>query len=64
MNTVEKFFVILASLLILATVFGTPAVLLIAAKMESETYNRLTGARTTTWDAIWVDLKVTTPVKQ
>lgn len=25
---------------------------------ESRTYNRLTGANTTTWDAMWVELRV------
>ncbi len=25
---------------------------------ESETYNRLTGAHTTWWDAMWVELRV------
>ena len=28
------------------------------AKMESDTYNRLTGAHTTWWDACWVELRV------
>ena len=26
---------------------------------ESQTYNKLTGAKTTAWDAIWVELRVT-----
>lgn len=26
---------------------------------ESQTYNKLTGANTTFWDAIWVELRVT-----
>ena len=30
----------------------------VSATMESRTYNRLTGAHTTTWDAIWVELRV------
>ena len=30
-----------------------------SAKMESDAYNRLTGANTTWWDAIWLDLRVT-----
>lgn len=28
------------------------------ALMESNTYNRLTGANTTWWDALWVELRV------
>lgn len=30
----------------------------VQAKMESNTYNRLTGAHTTWWDACWVELRV------
>jgi hypothetical protein len=26
--------------------------------LEAKTYNRLTGAKVSTWDAIWVDLRV------
>lgn len=26
--------------------------------MESKTYNKLTGANTTWWDAMWVELRV------
>lgn len=29
-----------------------------SAANESATYNRLTGAHTTTWDALWVELRV------
>jgi hypothetical protein len=33
--------------------------------MESRTYNRLTGASTTWWDAVWVELRVQDqPIKQ
>jgi hypothetical protein len=28
------------------------------ASMESHTYNKLTGANTTWWDALWVELRV------
>lgn len=28
------------------------------ATNESATYNRLTGAHTTAWDALWVELRV------
>lgn len=31
---------------------------LIQPYMESMTYNKLTGAKTTTWDAMWVELRV------
>lgn len=32
---------------------------LIQPFMESQTFNKLTGADTTVWDAIWVELRVT-----
>ena len=28
------------------------------ASQEASTYNRLTGANVTTWDALWIDLRV------
>ena len=31
---------------------------IVGAYLESQTYNRLTGAHTTTWDAMWVELRV------
>ena len=31
---------------------------LFASKMESNTYNKLTGAHTTWFDALWVELRV------
>lgn len=35
-----------------------------SAWQESRTYNRLTGAKTTTWDAMWVELRVQdSPIK-
>jgi hypothetical protein len=34
------------------------AVFWVRAYFESRTYNRLTGAHTTTWDALWVELRV------
>lgn len=37
------------------TVAGTWATL---SSFESKAYNRITGARTTTWDAMWVNLQV------
>ena len=30
----------------------------VQAKMESATFNKLTGAQTTWWDAMWVELRV------
>ncbi len=39
------------------------AIVVVPAYFESAAYNRLTGANTTTWDAIWLDLRVTEGVK-
>lgn len=43
------------SILLLITIL---ALALIQPAMESNTYNKLTGAKTTPWDAIWVELRV------
>lgn len=43
----------IVALILLAIVGG-----FVQAKMESDTYNRLTGAHTTWWDACWVELRV------
>lgn len=32
--------------------------LIIKSHYEAETYNRLTGGTATTWDALWVQLRV------
>ena len=32
------------------------------AKMEASAFNRLTGAKVSTWDAMWVELRVDVPV--
>lgn len=34
------------------------ALMVVSSHFESKTYNKLTGANTTTWDAIWVELRV------
>lgn len=44
--------------LMVAVVVGILFLGCISAKMESDTYNRLTGAHTTWWDAMWVELRV------
>ncbi len=31
---------------------------IIAAYFEAQAYNRVTGSNVTTWDAIWLDLRV------
>lgn len=42
----------------LALFAGLLALKWFSAIQESRTYNRLTGAETTTWDALWVELRV------
>lgn len=39
----------------LLVIFG---IVLFASAHESRVYNELTGANTTTWDAVWVELRV------
>ncbi len=39
------------------------AVVFVQATMESKTYNKLTGAQTTWWDALWVELRVQAPTR-
>lgn len=46
--------IFLASLILcIAFFFG-----FIQPKMESSTYNKITGAQTTWWDALWLELRV------
>lgn len=33
-------------------------IVVMPAYFEAKTYNKLTGAKATTWDAIWVELRV------
>lgn len=35
-----------------------PLAMLASAYFESQAYNRLTGANTTTWDAVFLELRV------
>ena len=41
---------------------GSMAVWSFQAKMEASAFNRLTGANVSTWDAMWVELRVDVPV--
>jgi hypothetical protein len=34
------------------------AVLAVASYFEAQSYNRVTGANVSTWDAMWLDLRV------
>ena len=54
MTTIEK----LTIAAFVALLLAAPCVAVFQAKMESATYNKLTGAQTTWWDALWVELRV------
>jgi hypothetical protein len=48
---------------VVAVVLGvTAGGYLFCCAMEANTFNRLTGASVTTWDAMWVELRVDVPV--
>ena len=44
--------------LVVLAIIGGPAFAIYKMHMESATFNRLTGAHTTWWDAAWVELRV------
>ena len=37
---------------------GVPLLVWVQATMEAQSYNKLTGAKVTAWDALWVHLRV------
>ena len=51
-------------LIILIFVLGGPICWVTSSYFESQSYNRLTGAHTTTWDAMFLQLRVMEPVKK
>lgn len=51
-DTAAVYYMLLAALAVLL------AVTWLLAAQESRTFNRLTGAHTTAWDALWVELRV------
>jgi hypothetical protein len=40
------------------------AVWVVSSVFEAKVYNRLTGSKVTTWDAMWVQLRVVGPMKK
>lgn len=42
----------------LLLLIGIPTAWIISSHFEAKAYNRLTGAQTTTWDAMWLELRV------
>jgi hypothetical protein len=49
---------LIACVMVAVILAGIGAVLMVQPYMESRTYNKLTGANTTAWDALWVELRV------
>lgn len=43
---------------IAAILLAPPAIWIVKSYFEARAYNRLTGAHATTWDAMWVELRV------
>lgn len=52
---IEVLPLILFLVLVIPTVLG---IWVIRSSMEASTYNRITGSDVTTWDAMWVELRV------
>lgn len=55
LTKIEKCFIF--GIIFLAA-FLIPIVLLLPPYVESKIFNKLTGGNTTTWDALWVELRV------
>jgi hypothetical protein len=49
---------LIACVMVAVILAGIGGVLMVQPYMESRTYNKLTGANTTAWDALWVELRV------
>lgn len=59
----EKFTI--TELLIIVAIISLLVIPPISWHFESKAYNRLTGAKTTWWDAVWLELRVQdAPLKQ
>ncbi len=44
--------------MVVFVIVAVPVLKVVGAMQESATYNKLTGAKTTWWDALWVELRV------
>lgn len=44
--------------IIVIVVLGALALPVFSARMEANTYNRITGADVTWWEALWVELRL------
>jgi len=56
--TLTEWLTVAAIAAIAAIIFGTPGAWVVKSYFEAQSYNRLTGAHATTWDAMWVELRV------
>ncbi len=54
----EETFIVWSVIGLLLLFVSIIALAIFDARMESATFNRLTGAHTTTWDAMFVELRV------
>ena len=50
-------------LLVAVVVLFLSVIVIVPAYFEAKTYNKLTGANATTWDALWVELRVQNSTK-
>ena len=48
----------LVGLTILLIIIGMISLAIIQPFMESRAYNKLTGSKTTWWDAVWIELRI------
>jgi hypothetical protein len=59
-RTAENVIIAIIMLLIPAVGLGVPVgIWVLKSKMEASAYNRITHANISTWDAMWVELRVT-----
>jgi len=56
-NTGCEFVLIIAAIVLLIGVGGW----IVRSHFEAKTYTRLTGKQVSTWEAMWVELRVTEP---
>jgi len=55
---------LIAATIVVVFVAGLCGFAVVKSYNEARVYNRLTGASVTTWDALWVDLRVQEGVKR
>jgi hypothetical protein len=63
MSSIDKVAYSIITFCVLMVVIGMPVITLLQASQESKRFNRLTGASTTMWDAVFLELRVELPPK-